>query len=200
MKTDTTRHHPAIVVLHWLTAILVGAAVLIVLGREWLDGDAARRELLDLHRMLGLGVLTITTARVVASRALGAAKVNGDLPGPYARAAALSHGALYLLLLTLPVLGWAQWSASGKAMQLFGVLPIPALIGHDRELAETLGQWHEVTAWTLVAVVGTHALGALWHHHVRRDHVLNSMLPRGRRHATAPSRAATAGHARSSLS
>jgi len=185
MTADTPRHHPATIALHWLTVLLVTTAVLVVVGRDWLDGDVVRQRYLDLHRLLGLSVLAITATRVVVSRVVGAAAVHRELSTLFARAAAASHGALYLLLLALPVLGWAQWSASGKAMQLFGALPIPALLGHDRDLAETLSQWHEITAWTLVALVGTHALAALWHHHFRHDHVLRSMLPPGRRSAPA---------------
>lgn len=186
MTTNMPRHHAAIILLHWLTALLVTLAVLLVLGREWLEGDAIRQRVLDLHRLFGLGLLAIAAGRLVLSRALGAAKVNGDLPAPFPHAAALSHGALYLLLVTLPLLGWLQWSASGKAMWLFGALPVPALIGHDRDLAETLSQWHEGVAWALIALIAAHALAALWHHYGRRDQVLSSMLPRGQRSALAP--------------
>lgn len=186
MTPDAPRHHPAIIALHWLTVILVTTAVLLVVGRDWLDGDVARQRYLDLHRLVGLSVLAITATRAVVNRVVGAATVHRELPPLFARPAAASHGVLYLLMLTLPLLGWAQWSASGKAMQLFGVLPVPALLGHDRDLAETLSQWHEIAAWTLVALVGAHALAALWHHHFRHDHVLRSMLPRTGRSALAP--------------
>jgi cytochrome b561 len=40
---------------------------------------------------------------------------------------------------------------------------------------------HELVAYLLVALVALHALAALFHHFVRRDNVLNAMLPGRRR-------------------
>lgn len=177
MGEATLRHHPIIVALHWLTALIVALSVFLVLGRDWLDGDPFRQWLLNLHRLLGLMVLCMTLARLVCRPLLGAAEVNPDLPPLMARLAGLTHGSLYLLLLALPLLGWAQWSASGKALQLFGVLSLAPLLGSNRDLAETLGAWHQGLAWLLVGLIATHALAALWHHFGRGDQVLRSMLP-----------------------
>lgn len=178
MPAAALRHHPIAILLHWLTAILIALAVTLVIGREWLDGEPSRLWLLDLHRLLGLGVLGLALSRLVLRPVLGTAQVNRDLPSPLVWLAGLSHGGLYLLLVALPLLGWAQWSASGKAMRLFGVFSVPALFGPDRDLAEILAGWHERIAWLLIGLVAAHALAALWHHFVRRDHVLRSMLPR----------------------
>lgn len=177
MTTRFPRHHPGVILLHWLTAVLVALAVTTVLGREWLDGDVARQRLLDLHRLLGLGVLGLSVGRAVLSRALGAPRVNEHPTPLLARATAVGHGMLYLALVAVPLLGWAQWGASGKSMSLLGALSIPPLLGHDRDLAETLVQAHELLAWLLLALIAAHAVAALWHHYHRRDQVLRSMLP-----------------------
>lgn len=177
MSPPTPRHHPAVIVLHWLTAALVALGVVAVLGHEWSDSDAWRHRLLDAHRLLGLAVLAVAALRLPLSRGLGAGRVNAGLPKPFAGAAALSHAALYLLLVATPLLGWAQWSASGKTMRLFAGLPVPALLAPDRGLAEWLGSSHQAAAWSLLAVVAAHALAALWHHHWRGDDVLRSMSP-----------------------
>ena len=163
--------------MHWITVVLIGLAVAAGLGREWLEGDLVRQRLLDLHRLLGLGVLGLSLARLAMSRALGAAKVNEHPTPVVGLAAAMGHGALYLALLVVPLVGWAQWSASGKTMTLFGVLPVPILLGRDRDLAETLSQAHQVLAWMFLALIAAHAAAALWHHYHRRDQVLRSMLP-----------------------
>lgn len=177
MTTRFARHRSGVILLHWLTAVLVAFAVTTVLGREWLESDVARQRLLDLHRLLGLGVLGLSVGRAVMSRALGAARVNEHPTPLLARMTTVGHGTLYLALVAVPLLGWAQWGASGKSMTLFGALSIPPLLGHDRDLAETLAQAHEFLAWLLLALIAAHAVAALWHHYYRRDQVLRSMLP-----------------------
>ena len=141
------------ILVHWITVVLIGLAVAAGLGREWLEGDLLRHQLLDLHRLLGLGVLGLSLARLALSRAFGAAKVNEHPTPVIGRAAAIGHGALYLALVVVPLLGWAQWSASGKTMALFAVLPVPALLGHDHDLADTLAQAHQVLAWLFLALI-----------------------------------------------
>lgn len=165
--------------MHWITVVLVVLAVAAGLGQDWLEGDLLRHRLLDIHRLLGLGVLGLSLVRLALSRAFGAANVN-EHPTPFiGLAAAVGHGALYLALVVVPLLGWAQWSASGKTMALFAVLPVPALLGHDHDLAEILAQAHQVLAWLFLALIAAHAAAALWHHYHRRDQVLRSMLPGG---------------------
>lgn len=175
------RHHPITILLHWLTAILIALGVTLILGREWIDEEPSRQWLLDVHRFLGLSVLGLALTRMVLRPLLRTSQVNRGLPPLLARLAGLSHGGLYLLLVALPLLGWAQWSASGKPMRLFGVFSVPTLFGFgpDRDLAEALGDWHAGLAWLLIALVAAHALAALWHHFARRDPVLRSMLPEG---------------------
>ena len=173
----TPRHHSGVILVHWITVVLIVLAVAAVVGREWLDGDLVRQRLLDLHRLLGLGLLGLSLGRLVLSRALGAAKVNEHPTPVVGLAAAMGHGALYLALVAVPLLGWAQWSASGKSMALFNFLHVPALLGRDRDLAESLAQAHQVVAWLFLALIAAHALAALWHHYHRRDQVLRSMLP-----------------------
>ena len=40
---------------------------------------------------------------------------------------------------------------------------------------------HELVAYLLLALIALHAAAGLFHHYVRRDNVLNTMLPGRRR-------------------
>ncbi len=177
MGEPCPRHHPIAIGLHWLGFVLVALSVTLLVGRESLDDESVRHWLLDSHRLLGLSLLGLTLTRLALRPLLGTARVNAALPPLLGRLASLSHGGLYLLLLTLPLLGWAQWSASGKVMHLFGVLSVPPLLAPDRGLAETLASWHQGLAWALIGLAAAHALAALWHHFGRGDPILRSMLP-----------------------
>jgi cytochrome b561 len=171
----SVRYPRGLIWLHWLTLLAVIAAVLIVLGREWVESRALRAQLLDVHRQIGLVVFVVTAMRLLMRRLLR------PLPAPLAKGVHLwlvhaSHAGLYALLLGLPVLGVLATQAGGHPVTLLG-LPLPTLVGHDRDLAERITEVHEVGAWLLLALAGLHAAAAIWHHAVLRDDTLRRMLP-----------------------
>ena len=169
-----------LVALHWLTLFCLVCGVVLILLRDEVAGRAMRQWLLDGHRHFGVLVLLLFVARVTL-RIRSGQLPPADNPSPFIRiAAALVHVALYALLLALPVLGWALNDALGKPAHLFGVA-LPALVGADEDLADTLLAWHQDAAWLLLGLVLLHAAAALWHHFVLRDGVLRTMLPKPRR-------------------
>lgn len=171
------RHHPLTIALHWLSLFLLVAGVACVLLRELLEDREQRLLLLDLHRNAGLLVLLVTSLRLFSRWPLAVHRINAGLPSLLRLASRLGHGLLYLGLTSIPLLGWALSSARGQTVRLFGALPLPALLGRDRDLAESLEAWHSNLAWALIALIAVHAVAALWHHYGRRDGVLDSMLP-----------------------
>ena len=171
----SVRYPRGLIWLHWLTLLAVIAAVLIVLRREWVESRALRAQLLDVHRQIGLLVLVGTATRLAARR-LFARPPAPLVTGIHLLAVRLSHGGLYLLLIGLPLLGVLATQAGGHPVTLLG-LPLPTLVGHDRDLAERITEVHEVGAWLLLALAGLHAAAAIWHHAVLRDDTLRRMLP-----------------------
>jgi superoxide oxidase len=180
-STGTSPQWPLRVrVLHWIIFLAVAVTVCAILGREWIE-DSDGKALMRIHTQAGVLVLLLATLRIVSR--LAAARrswVSGARAA--GRAAALLHLCFYLILLALPLLGWAYFNARGKSVVFFG-LELPRLLGRDRDLAETLESLHTTLGWTLLAMVGVHVLGALWHHFGAKDDVLRSMLLR----KTAPS-------------
>lgn len=173
------RHHPVVIALHWFTVTTIIIAVTLILIREDIEGRTAKQLLLDWHRSLGLLILAVMLLRLALRYFLRVGSLDHGLPPILVIVSKAGHAVLYVLLLAIPLLGWAQSSARGQTVNLFGLVPLPPLplIERDRELAETLATWHEAAAWLLLAVVFAHAAAALWHHFVRRDTVLRSMLP-----------------------
>jgi len=84
---------------------------------------------------------------------------------------------LYILMFAIPLSGWLMSSALGFPVVLFGVLPLPDLIGKDKELGETLKGVHESLNYALLLLVVAHVGGALKHHLIDRDGTLVRMLP-----------------------
>jgi cytochrome b561 len=169
----------SLVVLHWLTVLCVCFAAALILIRDEVDGRTVRQWLLEGHRHFGLFVLILFFVRVVLRFRLG--RLSSDIKSRFVRiAATLTHIALYALLLTLPLLGWATSNAEDKPVHLFG-LTLPALVTADDDLADQLQAWHIDAAWILLGLVLLHIGAALWHHYVVRDSTLRAMLPRRRR-------------------
>jgi cytochrome b561 len=169
-----------IVVLHWLTVACVVLAATLILTRDQVDGRAIRMWLLEGHRHFGLFVLMLFFARVVLRIRLGKLPSDNGSSKCVRIAAGLTHVALYALLLGLPLLGWALSSAQDKPVHLLG-LTLPALVGADEDLADTLQAWHLDAAWILLGLVSLHVAAALWHHFFLRDGVLRMMLPKRNR-------------------
>lgn len=174
----------ALVALHWLTVAALCAAVAAIWWRDAVDGRVLRGWLIEGHRHFGLLVLAMAGLRVVVRWRSSPGTRNATAPALRA-AAALAHGALYALLFTLPLLGWAASNAAERTVSFLGVA-LPALVQADEDLADRLAAWHADAAWTLLGLVLLHVAAALWHHFALRDGTLTAMLPR--RRSSVPSR------------
>lgn len=173
------RHTTFTRVVHWTCASLIFLGLAAVLAREWVEDSALRGALLIAHRQLGtLGILGLTV-RLTNRLTGGMRHVHHDLPRLMQWAATLTHLGLYAMLLAVPVVGWAASNAHNVHVSLLGI-PLPLIAPADSDLADQLDLVHSISAWALLATAAAHIGAALFHHFVRRDSVLTSMLP-GRR-------------------
>jgi cytochrome b561 len=167
-------------VLHWLSALVLLLAAGLILARYGIDEGSTEKLLIGWHREAGAALLLLTMLRLAMRLRVTAPHHVGMAP-LLERAAQAGHFGLYLLLLAVPMLGWAYSSAAGKPVDLLGIT-LPALLARDRDLADTLQTVHIDLAYGLLALITVHAAAALWHHFVQRDGVLFSMLPLRRLH------------------
>jgi cytochrome b561 len=145
--------------------------------------------LIQLHRSFGVTVWVVTLGRLVWRQFSRFPNWPADMPQSMRVAAHWSEYALYVLLLTQPVLGLLQTNAHGDRVNLFFLGQLPALIGRDRPLATKLLEVHEMVGLLLLSLVALHALAALYHHFWRRDDTLEAMLPERLRRRVAQARA-----------
>ena len=170
--------YPALTVaLHWTSAFAVTTAFALAWARAAIDDTQPRAALMQVHEAAGLFVLALLLLRVGARIAQWSSRPRHDLPRPLALAAFGGHLLLYALLLAMPLLGWALANAHGHDVRLPGLAVFPTLVGTDPDLADTLESWHVGVSWVLLSVVALHVAAAMFHHLVRRDGVLGSMLP-----------------------
>jgi superoxide oxidase len=170
-------YRPMLKVIHWTTVLLIAA----MFASVWAANAAPTREqhamLLQLHRSLGLTIFGLTVFRLGWRWRMGVPALPADLPRLQALAARAVHIALYALLLVQPLLGLVHSNARGVRADFFFLGNLPALVGRDPWLAKRALAAHEIAATLLLALIGLHAAAALYHHFVRRDGVLRTILP-----------------------
>ncbi|HET6265052.1 MAG TPA: cytochrome b [Usitatibacter sp.] len=166
------------IALHWIVAALIlfnlAFGLYIV---EVLPLSPQKLKLFSYHKWIGVTVFLLAAARVLwrvfhPAPALPAAMKPWEI-----RAAHASHALLYVLFFAAPLSGWLFSSAAGFQTVYLGVLPIPDLLGKNRELADVLKVMHHWINYALAALVVLHAAAALKHHLIDRDDVLVRMLP-----------------------
>ena len=161
--------------MHWIMLVLLIAVYASMELRElYPKGSDPREALKSLHYMLGLVVLALVAIRIAINCTN---PVPAILPPP-GRVQMIVAGAvkasLYLLMLAMPLLGWALLSAEAKPL-LFIWWNVPPLLNESKPLAELIEEIHEAGAYIGYWLVGLHALAGLYHHFVVRDNTLRRM-------------------------
>jgi len=167
--------------LHWLILALVLWMAWLGLTMTDLPNTPRKVETYSLHKSLGLLILALMLLRGAWRLYAGAPAPEPGTPAWQHRIASATHGALYLLLLAIPVSGWVINSASGFPLRWFGLFRVPQVSGRSESLEELAETWHEWMFWALVVLVLAHAAAAVWHHLFQQDATLVRMLPGRRR-------------------
>lgn len=169
------RYGTRTIVLHWLTAALVLA--LWIVGKNINDfarGDP-RMLVRSLHMLLGACLGLVLVVRI-HWRLRGGDRLPPTGSGPLEAAASLGHLLLYLLLITVVLLGLANVWIRGDTW--FNLVTVPALDAGDTAMRRCVEHLHSWGANLLLVVAGGHALAAVLHQFVLKDGVLQRMLPR----------------------
>ena len=163
--------------LHWTVALLVIGLVPagILMGR--LPDGPAQDRLYNMHRSFGMLVLALMVVRIVVRLRAGATPKALGLTRFEQVASTATHHILYLLLLAVPLVGWLAMSAYGGDWRVFGLFQPPSLIGKSEALSEQLFILHFASALCLGALAILHVGAALMHCFVKKDSVLERMLP-----------------------
>ena len=171
------RYSPISIALHWIMLLLLVAVYACMELREFYPrGSDLREGLKTWHYMLGLTVLLLAVARMIAHFARRAPPITPEPPAWQTLLAKGTHFALYAFMLGMPIAGWTILSAEGDAIPFFG-LQLPGLVGHSESLAKQVQEVHETVGTIGYFLVGFHALAALFHHYIVKDDTLRRMLP-----------------------
>src|ERR1700729_3536969 len=133
MTTRPTRFAAPQRLLHWLMALcilsmlFIGVGMISVVTPKWLT-------LVQIHKPLGIAILVLALIRLTLRFIYGAPALPADLPEPIKLAANLSQYIFYVLMIGMPLIGWAMLSAASYPVVLFGSVHLPSIVPLNPQL------------------------------------------------------------------
>jgi cytochrome b561 len=171
--------------LHWIIALLIFA--MLAMGWRMTDETVpqmVRFQLYQLHKSVGLTILVLTALRVLWRVIHPAPSLPPHIAGWQRGLAHLVHIGLYVIMLGLPLTGWAMVSASpwGLPTIVFNLfewphIPFLAALENKEPVEAALKNAHFFLVWGAVFLLALHIAGALKHRFIDKDYWASRMLP-----------------------
>lgn len=176
---DTPVYDPVARRLHWANAMLALVTILLawcLLGAP--RHDDARGLLLTLHGSFGIAVLVLMLFWAGWRTRHAAPPLRPKLRRIEVALAGSTQTAIFLLLVALPVTGYLSLAAAGRSVSLFGLVAIPPLVAASGRLSQIAIALHLLGEFLIYGLVALHIGAALLHGFIRRDGILERMLPK----------------------
>ncbi len=170
LKSTATRYGAVAIAIHWISALVILAALAGGLIMDRTEEAGLVRTILPVHMTLGVAALLLTLFRI--GWWIWGDKRPEPAPGqPAAQewAARLVHGLLYLVVLILVASGIATVALSGAIPALLTGEALPEFSGLLPRTA------HGLAGRVLLVLLVAHIGAALYHQFIRRDRLLARM-------------------------
>ncbi len=171
------RYSTGAIILHWVIAILITLNYIGAWSAEDLPA-AEKAYAMAGHKAFGITILVLTVLRIVWRLTHRPPPLSPTLKTWEAGLAKAVHSLFYLVMIAVPLMGWATHSAAsgGKPVNAFGLFAYPGLpLEQSKANAELFGEVHEVLGIVMLALVLLHVLGALKHQFLDRDGEMRRM-------------------------
>jgi cytochrome b561 len=173
------------ILLHWLIAlmIIVQLAVGLVMGEEDLWEPMVRGQLYAFHKATGMMVIVLTLIRILWRVLNPPPALPDGMKNWEIFAVKATHGLFYILLLAIPLSGWALVTAAGRGpVDIFGIfgwpdMPILSALETKGNYREQISEIHKYLAYGMIGLLALHIGAALKHHFINKDTVLVRMIP-----------------------
>jgi cytochrome b561 len=163
--------------LHWLMAILFFGLLALGFYMHDLPLSPEKLQLYSWHKWAGVTAFLLVWFRLLWRITHRPPALPTTMSTLMQRAAHAGHFLLYVLMIAIPLSGWLMSSAKGFQTVWFGLLPIPDLLGKNKETGDLLQSVHMSLNLLFVAVIAGHIGAALKHHFIDKDDILTRILP-----------------------
>lgn len=168
---------PSQILFHWTIFILIVLTYAAMELKGFVPkGSNARDWMKVAHYTMGVSVIILMIIRII----LKVTHKDPDIvPNPPRGQTIISksvHGILYLMFISLPLLGVLSLYYGNIEWSFFSY-PMPVAGEENIVMQHDLKEIHELIANTGYFIVGLHAAAALFHHYIMRDNTLTRMTP-----------------------
>lgn len=176
---STARYSAGAIAFHWIIALLI----LLNYVAVWVASTMPKPEKMQVmanHKAIGLTILTLSVLRILWRLTHRAPPFAAGVKRWEAALARTVHTLFYVLIIAIPLTGWAMVSSfgAGKPVSWFGLVDVPALpVSSDRATSGAFNEAHELLAIAVLLLLMLHVAGALKHQFFDRDGTLGRMVP-----------------------
>jgi cytochrome b561 len=162
---------------HWILGLTIIG--MLAFG-WWMNHFPARPDRFfyrNIHADIGYVVLLLTLLRLIWRTMNPTPALPADTPRWQRVAAWISHGALYVVVILVTMLGWAHSGAhTPDYSSWFGLFHVPQITSPDKATADAFEDRHIFMAYVLLALIVVHLAASAWHYFVKRDRVAARMV------------------------
>jgi len=164
--------------LHWTIVTLLIVQFVLSWTMPETRRDTKPETLINLHLSFGALIFGLAIIRLGWRATHSEPPPQDGLPPWQLPSARIMHWLLYALLFVLPILGWINASWRGFPATVFGLFELPKLVATRASGLRWTGDVHGLLAnYLMLTLVGLHVAAGLYHYFIRRDGVLQRMLP-----------------------
>lgn len=177
LKNTTESYGSIAKFLHWGVGLMMLGLLTAGIIMTRIEAAPLKWDIYGLHKATGILVLALVLLRAIW-RARNPKPAS--LPTHQQWEKCLAHSAhigLYIMMIGMPLTGWAMSSAGGHAISFYGLFTVPPLLDKNPDLGKIFNQVHEYMGYAMIAVIALHVVGALKHHMIDKDSTLRRMLP-----------------------
>jgi cytochrome b561 len=168
--SSNERYDGRTILLHWVTALLVGMLWLSAQFIDFFPKGPSRWNMLGVHMVMG-----VTLGLLIATRIAWRRSSRSSRPRTGSPLARSFHLLLYALVVCAVLLG--LWNAWARGEHVFGLFQIPAFDPSSKAIRKWAGDQHKLVANALLLLSLAHAAMGVAHHFIFKDGVLRRMLP-----------------------
>jgi cytochrome b561 len=177
IKSDQQNFGLIAILLHWLIALVTfGLFGLGLWMTELGYYDDWYQKAADLHEGIGVFLFIFLIVRIAWRWINPPPKPLPTLKKWEKLGSQLAHGLLNILLLLITISGYLIITAKGEPVQVFDLFSVPASFNGFSNQEDLAGEFHLLTAWTVIVLAAIHALAAIKHHFIDKDVTLRRIL------------------------
>ena len=172
---NNDKYRAPAVIIHWLMALAI--IIMIGMGIYMVDlpkGSDERSWFFSLHKSIGLTLALLVLLRVCWRVYAGAPAMPNFIDSQKRKLAAATHHMLYLLMVLQPLSGYLSSSFSGYKTRFWGI-PLYNWGWKSPELNEFFTLIHDISAYSLIALIIVHFAGVVYHIKQREYQIIRRM-------------------------